>query len=254
MAMQTDRLVDDYQLVEEAAAHLQRSRRAELIAEIRPSTAPPAALREEEAAGGSHTFSNGSGRPEEIVEAAEPGPEAEQRPTRGGRHGDARRPVHRLALRHRDGPDLQGVVEPRQVALLALVPFLASRDRRQLLGEHVHHVRDGVLRLVGHRGIPPWVCACAETAERPALSRACKGRVHQGRVLAVPGDCAAQAFLKRCPSSPAEQPLGLLRRAWRATWPGAPRRAPSASPASRTAPARGRRFLRHRSVPDPSRR
>ena len=34
--MQTDRLVDDYlSRLEEAAAHLQRSRRAELLAEIR---------------------------------------------------------------------------------------------------------------------------------------------------------------------------------------------------------------------------
>jgi hypothetical protein len=65
--MQTDRLVDDYlSRLEEAAAHLQRSRRAELIAEIREHI--EAALREEEAAG-------------EIVEAAEPAREAEQRPT-----------------------------------------------------------------------------------------------------------------------------------------------------------------------------
>ena len=47
--MQTDRLVDDYlSRLEEAAAHLQRSRRAELIAEIREHI--EAALREEEAA------------------------------------------------------------------------------------------------------------------------------------------------------------------------------------------------------------
>jgi HAAS len=49
-SMQTDRLVDEYlSRLEEAAAHLQRSRRAELIAEIREHI--EAALREEEAAG-----------------------------------------------------------------------------------------------------------------------------------------------------------------------------------------------------------
>ena len=48
--MQAERLVDDYLgRLEEAAAHLQRSRRAELIAEIREHI--EAALREEDAAG-----------------------------------------------------------------------------------------------------------------------------------------------------------------------------------------------------------
>lgn len=80
--MQTDRLVDDYlSRLEEAAAHLQRSRRAELIAEIREHI--EAALREEEAAGevAVRNVLERLGPPEEIVEAAEPGPEAEQRPT-----------------------------------------------------------------------------------------------------------------------------------------------------------------------------
>ena len=81
--MQTDRLVDDYlSRLEEAAAHLQRSRRAELIAEIREHI--EAALREEEAAGevAVRNVLERLGPPEEIVEAAEPAPEAEQqRPT-----------------------------------------------------------------------------------------------------------------------------------------------------------------------------
>lgn len=80
--MQTDRLVDDYlSRLEEAAAHLQRSRRAELIAEIREHI--EAALREEEAAGevAVRNVLERLGPPEEIVEAAEPPPEARQQPT-----------------------------------------------------------------------------------------------------------------------------------------------------------------------------
>ena len=80
--MQTDRLVDDYlSRLEEAAAHLQRSRRAELIAEIREHI--EAALREEEAAGevAVRNVLERLGPPEEIVEAAEPQPEARQQPT-----------------------------------------------------------------------------------------------------------------------------------------------------------------------------
>jgi flagellar basal body-associated protein FliL len=79
--IETDRLVDAYlSRLEEAAAHLQRSRRAELIAEIREHI--EAALREE--AAGEVTVRNvleRLGPPEEIVEAAEPAPEAEQRST-----------------------------------------------------------------------------------------------------------------------------------------------------------------------------
>ena len=78
-----DRLVDDYlSRLEEAAAHLQRSRRAELIAEIREHI--EAALREEEAAGevAVRNVLERLGPPEEIVEAAaEPATEVEQRPT-----------------------------------------------------------------------------------------------------------------------------------------------------------------------------
>jgi uncharacterized membrane protein len=80
--MQTDRLVDDYlSRLEAAAAHLQRSRRAELIAEIREHI--EAALREEDAAGevAVRNVLERLGPPEEIVEAAEPAPGAEQRPT-----------------------------------------------------------------------------------------------------------------------------------------------------------------------------
>jgi hypothetical protein len=81
--VQADRLVDDYlSRLEEAAAHLQRSRRAELIAEIREHI--EAALREEEAAGevAVRNVLERLGPPEEIVEAAaEPAPEVEQRPT-----------------------------------------------------------------------------------------------------------------------------------------------------------------------------
>jgi hypothetical protein len=80
--MQTDRLVEDYlSRLEDAAAHLQRSRRAELIAEIREHI--EAALREEEAAGevAVRNVLERLGPPEEIVEAAEPAAEADQRPT-----------------------------------------------------------------------------------------------------------------------------------------------------------------------------
>jgi hypothetical protein len=79
--MEADRLVDDYlSRLEEAAAHLQRSRRAELIAEIREHI--EAALHEEEAAGevAVRNVLERLGPPEEIVEAAEPRPAAEQVP------------------------------------------------------------------------------------------------------------------------------------------------------------------------------
>jgi hypothetical protein len=82
--METDRLVDDYMSrLEEAAAHLQRSRRAELIAEIREHI--EAALREEDAAGevAVRNVLERLGPPEEIVEAAGPEPVAE--PVRTGK-------------------------------------------------------------------------------------------------------------------------------------------------------------------------
>ena len=71
--METDRLVDDYLgRLEKAAAHMQRSRRAELVAEIRGHI--ETALREEEAAGevAVRNVLERLGPPEEIVDAAEP--------------------------------------------------------------------------------------------------------------------------------------------------------------------------------------
>ena len=82
--METDRLVDDYlSRLEKAAAHMQRSRRAELIAEIREHI--ETALREEEAASevAVRNVLERLGPPEEIVEAAEPAPEAERAPPGG---------------------------------------------------------------------------------------------------------------------------------------------------------------------------
>jgi hypothetical protein len=73
--METDRLVDDYlQRLEAAAAHMQRSRRAELVSEIREHI--ETALREEEALGEAavRNVLERLGRPEEIVDAAEPAP------------------------------------------------------------------------------------------------------------------------------------------------------------------------------------
>jgi hypothetical protein len=72
---QTDRLVDDYlRRLEDAAAHLQRSRRAELVAEIREHI--EAALRQEDAASevAIRNVLERLGPPEEIVDAAEPPP------------------------------------------------------------------------------------------------------------------------------------------------------------------------------------
>ena len=75
ITMDTDRLVDDYlRRLESAAAHLQRSRRAELVSEIREHI--EAALREEDAAGEAavRNVLERLGPPEEIVDAAEPPP------------------------------------------------------------------------------------------------------------------------------------------------------------------------------------
>jgi hypothetical protein len=82
--METDRLVDDYlRRLETAAAHLQRSRRAELVAEIREHI--EAALHEDEAAGEAavRNVLERLGPPEEIVEAAEPPPS--ESPARAGK-------------------------------------------------------------------------------------------------------------------------------------------------------------------------
>ena len=71
--METDRLIDDYlRRLEQAAAHLQRARRVELVGEIRGHI--EAALREEQTAGEAavRNVLDRLGSPEEIVEAAEP--------------------------------------------------------------------------------------------------------------------------------------------------------------------------------------
>jgi hypothetical protein len=70
---ETDRLVDNYlRRLEVAAAHWQRSRRTELVAEIREHI--ETALRQEEAAGEAavRNVLERLGEPEEIVDAAEP--------------------------------------------------------------------------------------------------------------------------------------------------------------------------------------
>jgi hypothetical protein len=79
--METDRLIDDYlRRLEDAAAHMQRARRDELVAEIRGHI--EAALRQELAAGEAavRNVLDRLGPPEEIVEAAEPpAPHGDQR-------------------------------------------------------------------------------------------------------------------------------------------------------------------------------
>ena len=84
IAMETDRLIDEYlRRLDAAAAHLQRSRRAELVAEIREHI--ETALREEEAADevAVRNVLERLGPPEEIVEAAEP--PATEGPARTGK-------------------------------------------------------------------------------------------------------------------------------------------------------------------------
>jgi hypothetical protein len=79
--METDRLVEDYlRRLERAATHMQRARRAELVAEIRGHI--DTALGQEQAAGEAavRNVLDRLGPPEEIVEAAEP----------PARHGDQR--------------------------------------------------------------------------------------------------------------------------------------------------------------------
>jgi hypothetical protein len=80
MSTTTDRLVDDYlRRLEAAAAHLPRSRRAELVAEIREHI--EAALRQEDAADevAVRNVLERLGPPEEIVAAAEPPPDRARR-------------------------------------------------------------------------------------------------------------------------------------------------------------------------------
>jgi hypothetical protein len=81
--MQAERLVDDYlRRLEAAAAYLQRSRRAELVEEIREHI--EAALRQEDAANevAIRNVLERLGPPEEIADAAEP-PPAEGPPRAG---------------------------------------------------------------------------------------------------------------------------------------------------------------------------
>ena len=121
--MQTDRLVDDYlSRLEAAAAHPQRSRRAELIAEIREHI--EAALREEDAAGevAVRNVLERLGPPEEIVEAAEPAPEAEQRRSPRRYELVAVRPDQRPD----DGEHESGTVDD------ALVPRRPQREAAQI--------------------------------------------------------------------------------------------------------------------------
>ena len=71
--METDHLIDDYlRRLEHAAAHMQRARRTELVAEIRGHI--ETALAQEQAAGEAavRNVLDRLGPPEEIVEAAEP--------------------------------------------------------------------------------------------------------------------------------------------------------------------------------------
>ena len=73
---ETDRLIDDYlRRLEHAAAHLQRARRTELVAEIRGHI--ETALSQEQAASEAavRNVLERLGSPEDIVEAAEPPPQ-----------------------------------------------------------------------------------------------------------------------------------------------------------------------------------
>jgi hypothetical protein len=73
--VETDHLVDDYlRRLEHAATHMQRARRAELVAEIRGHI--ETALHQEQAVGEAavRNVLERLGPPEEIVEAAEPPP------------------------------------------------------------------------------------------------------------------------------------------------------------------------------------
>jgi hypothetical protein len=93
--MQSDPLVDDYlRRLEDAAAHLQRSRRAELVAEIREHI--EAALRQEDVANevAVRNVLERLGPPEEIVDAAEPAPA----PTPAPKHPVALEIIALLAL------------------------------------------------------------------------------------------------------------------------------------------------------------
>ena len=79
--METDHLIDDYlRRLEHAAAHMQRARRTELVAEIRGHI--ETALSQEQAAGEAavRDVLDRLGPPEDIVEAAEPPSPPDDRP------------------------------------------------------------------------------------------------------------------------------------------------------------------------------
>ena len=80
MDTMTDRLIGDYlRRLEHAAAHLQKARRAELVEEIRGHI--DTALRQEQGAGEAavRNVLDRLGPPEEIVEAAQPALQVDQR-------------------------------------------------------------------------------------------------------------------------------------------------------------------------------
>lgn len=75
ISMETNRLVDDYlRRLEEAAAHLQRARRTELVAEIREHIDAALGVEDEADEVAVRNVLERLGPPEEIVEAAEPAP------------------------------------------------------------------------------------------------------------------------------------------------------------------------------------
>ena len=77
--METDRLIDDYlRRLEDAAAHMQKGRRAELVAEIRAHI--DTALTQEQAGGEAavRNVLDRLGPPEDIVEVAQPTPVVDQ--------------------------------------------------------------------------------------------------------------------------------------------------------------------------------
>ena len=73
--METDRLIDDYlRRLEHAAAHMQRARRTELVAEIRGHIETALAQEQATSEAAVRNVLDRLGPPEEIVEAAEPPP------------------------------------------------------------------------------------------------------------------------------------------------------------------------------------
>lgn len=147
ITMETDRLIDDYlRRLEAAAAHLQRSRRAELVAEIREHI--EAALREEDAANevAVRNILERLGPPEEIVDATEPAP------TEGSRDPGRLETAALIAL-----------VVPFVGWIIGIVLVLLSRawSRREKI------VGIGLALLPA---ILPFVFLVAQSSSRPASS------------------------------------------------------------------------------------